>query len=640
MHRLIVALLSAFDAAIAVAAGVAAVLAPFTVLWVVALGDTADWGALWPASAAVWQLGHLVPLALSLPGDYLAAAGVSEDAASFALSLAPLAFATFTAIFAARSGARASRADAWLTGVLTGTVVIAALSALIAVSAQNSVATAAVWQAVLFPTLLFAVPALAGAVATEWREAGYGALARLRDRVEAWPGWWGAVPGVSVRASAAAVAGLVGAGALSLAAAIVLRAGDIVALYQAGNFDALGVVVMTLAQFAYLPTLVVWGLSFVAGPGFAVGTDTAVSPSGTQVGVLPGIPAFGLVPESSSPWLLLVVLLPIGVGALAGWIARSHLLAAAGIAPRARARKPARARKVEALSDPASSTPVAPEPDDLDPTDEARRAALEELLARPRATSASAAAADTTARETDAAPAVAAETPDTPSAAPTFAWAPAPLAEPLLPRLVVAVAIALLSAGSAALLAVFASGSIGPGRLAEFGPEPGPVALAVGLQVLVGASILLLSSRSAADREAQGDATAPDAAAAPPVPDAAPASPAESEPPAWATALAAVPASLVDRTKDPLPQPDRPQGSPAFPGPSVAPGPAPSAKPPAAAPSSAPGAPSEPAPSPKVPTTPAPTPPAQTPPVSSPKAPAPGPEPVDPDADTAPIDLP
>ena len=40
-----------------------------------------------------------------------------------------------------------------------------------------------------------------------------------------------------------------------------------------------------------------------------------------------------------------------------------------------------------------------------------------------------------------------------------------------------------------------ASGSLGPGRLAQVGPEPGPVALAVGIEVLVGASILLLSPR-------------------------------------------------------------------------------------------------------------------------------------------------
>ena len=48
MHRLIVALLAAVDAAIAVAVGLAATLAPLTLLWVFGFGGGADWGALWP----------------------------------------------------------------------------------------------------------------------------------------------------------------------------------------------------------------------------------------------------------------------------------------------------------------------------------------------------------------------------------------------------------------------------------------------------------------------------------------------------------------------------------------------------------------------------------------------------------------
>ena len=129
MHRLIVVILSAVDAAIAAAVGIAATLAPLTLLWVLGMGGTADWGLLWPTSATVWQFGNLVPLQVTLPGDYLAVAGIDPGAASFVLSLAPLAFASFTAIFAARSGVRASQADAWVTGVITGSLGFAALTA-------------------------------------------------------------------------------------------------------------------------------------------------------------------------------------------------------------------------------------------------------------------------------------------------------------------------------------------------------------------------------------------------------------------------------------------------------------------------------------------------------------------------------
>lgn len=416
MHRLLVALLAALDAVVAAAVGVAMALVPLTLLWVFGLGAPV-WAALWPASAAIWQLGHLVPLSLHLPAEYLTATGIPADAASFTLSLAPLAFASFTAAFAARSGRRAARAGAWGTGVLSGAVVLAVLAAVIWLTSRTGVSTVHGWQAVLFPVLVFALPALAGAVVTAWQEGDGGLVDRLRGGVEAWRGGWGDVPGLAVRGAAIAVAGLVGLGALAVAVAVVLRGGQAIALYEAGHVDVIGVIVLSLAQLAYLPTLVVWGLSFVAGPGFAVGAGTAVSPAGTQLGVVPGIPVLGVLPESASPWLLTLVMLPIAAGAFAGWAIRSRLAEGRGTDAAA-----GRIRSAEH-----GSTAV---------------------------------------------------------------------------RLALAALVAVLSALAAALLALLAGGSMGPDRLAQAGPEPGPVALAVGVEVLVGAGILLLSPRRDGEAEA------------------------------------------------------------------------------------------------------------------------------------------
>ncbi|WP_127476856.1 DUF6350 family protein [Microbacterium sulfonylureivorans] len=445
MHRLIVALLAAVDAAIAVAVGVAATLAPLTLLFVFTFGTAADWSALWPSGVTVWQFGNLVPMLVTLPADYIAATGIDPAAASFTLSLAPLAFTAFTVIFAARSGVRASQADAWVTGVLSGTAVFGLLAVVAGFTAQNLVVDAELWQAILLPTLVFALPSLAGAVVTEWREAGAGVVARVRDRVEAVPHGWGEAPALVARGSAMVVVGLIGLGAAVTAVALLLRGGEVVALFQAGNVDGLGAVVITLAQLAYLPTLAVWGMAFAAGPGFAAGTGTSVSPAGTQVGVVPGIPILGILPESTTPWLLLLALVPVGLGALAGWIARSRLVhplpAAAG-----------GSRSVRGL----------PAADDGD-----RTAVLTGLLA--------------------SAPVI---EPDPPAPHDPHDD------DPIGARLVSVAGIAVLSAASAALLSAMASGSLGPGRLAEFGPQPGAVALAVGLEVAIGASILLLSPQS------------------------------------------------------------------------------------------------------------------------------------------------
>lgn len=332
MNRLLVLLLAAVDALIAAAVGVAVVLAPLTVFWVMALGGTADWGALWPTAVRIWQLGQFVPLHITLGDDYLVAAGIAPQAASFVISLAPLALAVFTALFAARSGARAARSGAWAVGVAAGTLVTLLLAAALWATSRTPVATVYGWQALLLPTLVFAVPALVGAVVEAWRFGDDGLIDALRDRIDGADARrghpWASAVSAAARGLAAAVAGLVGVGALVVAAAAVLRGGQIVSLFEAAHVDVLGGAVLSLGQLVYLPTLIVWGASFAAGPGFAVGAGTAVSPAGTTLGVLPGIPSLGLIPDNPSPWLFALVLVVVAVGFVAGATARARLASA------------------------------------------------------------------------------------------------------------------------------------------------------------------------------------------------------------------------------------------------------------------------------------------------------------------------
>jgi hypothetical protein len=394
MHRVLVALLTALDALVAGAVGIAAALAPLTLLWVFALPDPV-WGDLWPAAGVFWQLGHLVPVTITLPGEYLAVSGIPAEAATFVLSLAPLAFALFTAWSAARSAGRAARAGAWLTGALTGGVVFAAISAAVALTTRNAIAAVDLVPAIVLPVLVYLIPGLVAGVVGAWREGDGGVVDRIRARVERMPGSWADVPALAVRGVGVVIAGLAGIGALVVLFAVLLRGSEAVALFQASNVDALGATVIALGQLVYLPTLVVWAVSFAAGPGFSIGADASVAPGSGQTGVVPGIPALALAPPDASSWYLLLVLLPIGVGALAGWILRARTGDEVG------------------------------------------------------------------------------------------------------PRVVLALVVALLSAGVAALLAVVSSGAMGPGQLAQTGPAPGPLALSIGLEIALGCGILLLSPRPA-----------------------------------------------------------------------------------------------------------------------------------------------
>lgn len=398
MQRLLVALLAALDAAIAAAVGLAALLAPLTLLWTLAFGVTADWGALWPLTGTLWEFGHGVPLEITIPDALLVTLAIPADAARFVVSVTPLAFLLLTLLFAARSGARAARSGAWVLGSLSGTVVFTVISTVVALTSALGAARVPLPLAILLPPAVYLVGAVCGAVRVAWEDGDGGVLDRIHDVLDAREDW-APVPSAVVRGAAFALVGVLGAAALAVALSVLTRGGEVVALFQAARVDALGATVLTLGQLAYLPTLVVWAASWLAGPGFAVGAGTAVSPAGTQLGVVPGIPAFGLLPENTSMWMLIVILIPVAAGAFAGWAVRSRLV-----------------------------------------------------------------------------------------------WEGTPLG--LLQRSVIAVGIAAVSAGVAALAAAFANGSMGPGRLEVVGPAVLPFALSLGAEVLVGAAILLLSPRN------------------------------------------------------------------------------------------------------------------------------------------------
>ncbi|SDQ76388.1 DUF6350 family protein [Microbacterium sp. cf332] len=406
MNRLLVSLLSAFDALVAVAVGVVAALAPLTVLWAVALGGGADWSMLWPASVRLWQFGNLVPVQITLPQEYAVATGIAADALSFSVSLAPLAVAALIALFAARSGGRASTAGAGLTGVAASGVTVAVLAAVLAATAQTPFATVETWQAVLLPTLVFAVPALLGAVARAWRDGDDGPIDAVFVQLDR-RGYAAAVS-AGARGLAIAVTGFIAVGALLVGIATLARGGEIVSLFQAANVDVIGATALTVGQAAYLPTLIVWGGAFAAGPGFVLGAGSTVAASGTQLGVVPGIPVLGAIPPVTPPALLLVALLFVGAGFIAGFAARRRL---------------------------------------------------------PVGASASA-------------------------------------AEPVTPRLI-ALAVVMVGGGLVvALLALLASGALGPGRLAEIGPPVGAVGLAFAVEVGIGTAIALFGPRSRRDHEA------------------------------------------------------------------------------------------------------------------------------------------
>ena len=86
------------------------------------------------------------------------------------------------------------------------------------------------------------------------------------------------------------------------------------------GLDAVGGVVLAVAELAYLPNLVVWALAWLTGAGFAVGEGTHFAPDGVVGGALPAVPMLGALPAAdiAGPATSLVPLLVVAVGALVG----------------------------------------------------------------------------------------------------------------------------------------------------------------------------------------------------------------------------------------------------------------------------------------------------------------------------------
>jgi hypothetical protein len=121
-----------------------------------------------------------------------------------------------------------------------------------------------------------------------------------------------------VRPALAAVCTYLGAGALLVAASLLLHHAQVGTLARQVGDGWSGGPVLLLGALA-VPNAVVAGASYLAGPGFTVGSGTHVGLSATPHGVLPAFPVLGALPaHAAGPagWSLAVA-----TALCAGWVA-------------------------------------------------------------------------------------------------------------------------------------------------------------------------------------------------------------------------------------------------------------------------------------------------------------------------------
>lgn len=332
MNRLGTALLAAVEAIVTVGVGVGIALVPLTLLWGFEYGLQIDWDVFWKAAGSVWLVGHGVDVTFRLGSDVAGASGVQGAADPIHVTLAALGFAVVTAWLGGRAGRRFAETEHRTTGLLVGTVAVALLGLAVALSSTSAASVPVVWQAVALPALWFAVPAL---VTSEVCRVRRGLPAdpltrRLLDQVDRIPVLWRTVAGFALRAGTAVTAVVVAAAGIVVAFLLVTSFAEVIALYERSHAGIVGGIALTVGQLAFLPDFVGWAVAWLVGPGFAIGTGSSVSPIGTSLGPIPGVPVFGALPASGHTFGLLGVLVPVVAGFVVGGLMRPALVRALG----------------------------------------------------------------------------------------------------------------------------------------------------------------------------------------------------------------------------------------------------------------------------------------------------------------------
>jgi uncharacterized protein DUF6350 len=117
------------------------------------------------------------------------------------------------------------------------------------------------------------------------------------------------------------------AGALGTGLSVALgggQAADMIAAYRTGVAGQAGI---TLLSLAYGANAVIWASAFLLGPGFALGTGSAVRLTEVSVGPLPTVPLLAGLPDGpigGAGAALLAV--PALAGILAGWLMTRRLM--------------------------------------------------------------------------------------------------------------------------------------------------------------------------------------------------------------------------------------------------------------------------------------------------------------------------
>ena len=319
MNARLNALATVLDVVVLAGLGLGLFFAPLTLVWAFDDGFSTDLVLSWAIAVDGWMLGHGVPLTFTLDPLLAQSLSLGESTSTFVVDIALLGVGLLTLLWGyrigRRSGTRIYPVSTWFLAV--GTLV--AVSFAVVFSLPAHMVTMELVDALVRPALFLATGL---ALATWVGSSAPGG--RVLEGVL--PGRVLAVLRTGVKAGGAAILGVVGAAALTVAALILVSFGTVITLYEALQPGVWGILTLSMAQLALLPTAIVWSVTWMVGPGFALGTGALVSPLGTTVQAVPALPLLGIIPSSPPVGAIMIVAVPITVAFVAGVAATTMLL--------------------------------------------------------------------------------------------------------------------------------------------------------------------------------------------------------------------------------------------------------------------------------------------------------------------------
>ena len=86
---------------------------------------------------------------------------------------------------------------------------------------------------------------------------------------------------------------------------------NLITVLQPGIFGGILLLILVIAT---IPNMAVSSLSYLLGPGFAIGSGTLINPAVHRIGEIPAFPLLAAIPTNTNKFLFIGVLLGIGAG--------------------------------------------------------------------------------------------------------------------------------------------------------------------------------------------------------------------------------------------------------------------------------------------------------------------------------------